>query len=84
MTNTEKKTPAEAAWVNFSTAPLIAAIGADRASFFAGYQTAEDALLAQNKRLREALTIYVNNDDVGARLSTPLYKTARAALNEKE
>ena len=50
--NERKHTPGEAAWAKFSSAPLIAAIGANRASFFAGYQTAEDALLAERDRLK--------------------------------
>ena len=61
MPNTEKHTPeyaseADAAYRTFAANPLVAiAGGIDRASFIAGYDSANELRAAQNKRLREII-----------------------------
>ena len=52
-----KYTPGELAFEKFASEPLVKLAGVDRASFLAGYGTADETLRAENERLRAALQV---------------------------
>ena len=89
----EKHTPGEAAWTEFSAVPLVLAAGADRASFIAGYETAaasapdlkaeRDRLKAENAELVKALERYMTGHPCNAQNECPTKNEARAVLAKR-